>query len=432
MNKPLLFYILLLLSVSGFAQAPVISSVNPAYGPVGSTVKITGSNFSTNTANNIVFFGATKAVVNSATSTQLSVTVPVGASCKPITVTSNSLTAFSQNTFVTTFSGGGLLLPSAFDKEIDYSSIPIYPGATKAKDIDGDGKADLILANTNSSTMSVFRNVNTVAGSLTTASFASKIDFTTGSNPGEFVIEDINGDGKPDIVALSSYQSSVNILKNTSTVGNISFATNLQLATGNRVVGLSVTDINGDGKPDIVVTNSSDNTFSVLINTSTTASISFAPKVDFASGTTPGTILAADFDGDGKPDLAIVSQVSIGTYGSSKIISVYLNTSNLTTISFAPKTDYLTNGSPVMNVGDLDGDGKPDLIFSDNNIFSVLRNISSAGNIVFEPKVDFQNGNNGYGTMLLTDIDGDGKLDVVENNGSTTFISKNTSTSGVL
>lgn len=78
---------------------PHITSFAPATGAVGTTVTITGTNFSTTVANNTVMFNGVVATVTAATSTQLTVTVPTGASTGTITVTVGSSTATSTSTF---------------------------------------------------------------------------------------------------------------------------------------------------------------------------------------------------------------------------------------------------------------------------------------------------------------------------------------------
>src|SRR5690349_4311223 len=83
---------------------PVVNSFSPASGPVGTTVTITGSNFSAMAGDNIVFFGAVKAPVTAATSTSLTVKVPTGATYQPITVTTNGLTGYAPKPFNVTFS----------------------------------------------------------------------------------------------------------------------------------------------------------------------------------------------------------------------------------------------------------------------------------------------------------------------------------------
>src|SRR3954469_1582623 len=100
-----LFLFSFLLGKDVSAQKPVISSFSPIRGNVGSVVVISGTNFSPVAANNIVFFGDVKATVTNASVTSLSVVVPAGATFKPISVTVNSLTAYSLNPFIVTFPG---------------------------------------------------------------------------------------------------------------------------------------------------------------------------------------------------------------------------------------------------------------------------------------------------------------------------------------
>lgn len=96
------------------AQVPTISSFTPASGPVGTTVTINGTNFSTTLANNIVFFGATKATVLTATAIKLTVTVPVGATYQPFTVMVGGLTSYSSKPFDITFTSGVIINLNSF------------------------------------------------------------------------------------------------------------------------------------------------------------------------------------------------------------------------------------------------------------------------------------------------------------------------------
>src|SRR5436305_99140 len=91
------FPVLLLFVAHAAAQSPVVSSFSPASGNVGASVSITGNNFNSVAENNVVFFGAVRAKVTSATTTALTVTVPGGSSFKPISVlnTATRLTGYS-------------------------------------------------------------------------------------------------------------------------------------------------------------------------------------------------------------------------------------------------------------------------------------------------------------------------------------------------
>ena len=99
-HKPQLFLLTAIFIASSILSQPTISSFSPASGPVGTSVTITGTNFNTTPSNNIVFFGAVKANVTAASATSLTVTVPLGVTYQPITVTVDGLTAYSNKSFV--------------------------------------------------------------------------------------------------------------------------------------------------------------------------------------------------------------------------------------------------------------------------------------------------------------------------------------------
>lgn len=294
-----------LLSQVMFAQ-PKIISFTPASGPIGTTVTITGTSFGASPADNVVYFGATKATVTAASPTLLTVTVPGGATYEPITVTTSGLTAYSASPFVVTFKGGGGVFDAgSFAPRVDYAT-GIAPTSNYLSDLDGDGKPDFIVGDYNSPTVLVYRNTS-ASGSI---SFAAKKSFSSNGDQNRISKGgDLDGDGKPDIVTANSNSNTVSILRNTSTPGNISFDTKKDYATGvNPYTGPAIGDIDGDGKPDIVVANNSSNSFCILRNTSSIGNISFEAKIDFAtggSGAYPHSCAIADLDGDSKPDVAM-------------------------------------------------------------------------------------------------------------------------------
>ena len=134
--------------------------------------------------------------------------------------------------------------------------------------------------------------------------------------------------------------------------------------------------MDGDGRPELAVANYTSSTVSVYRNTASSGSMgmgSFAVKVDFITGTNPFSVAMGDLDGDGKPDLAVANS-------ASATVSVIRNTAtsgSIGTGSFAAKVDFTTGAAPVsVAIGDLDGDGKPDLTVANSasNTVSVLRN----------------------------------------------------------
>ena len=132
---------------------------------------------------------------------------------------------------------------------------------------------------------------------------------------------------------------------------------------------MSVLRNNDNGRTDLVVANYDSNTVSVLRNN---GNGTFAAKVDYATGAYPSSVTTADFNGDGRPDLAVANNIS-----SDNTVSVLLGNSDGT---FAAKVDYSTGFYPKFaTAGDFNGDGKPDLAVANDYTVSVLLNRSPIG-----------------------------------------------------
>ncbi len=420
---------------------PTITSFSPLSAKPGDVVTITGTNFNATAANNVVFFGATKAIVTAASATSLTVTVPSGATYAPITLlnTGTTLAAQSSSNFTPVFSPVKAGITTAdFAPKQDFA-ISDESYSVAIGDVDGDGKADLVIANTGGNTLSVLRNTSN-SGSISAGSFAAKVDFSVGTNTlYQIALVDLDGDGKLDLAVTNGGSSSISILRNTSTVGSISsssFAAKVDFTTGNFPIALAAGDLDGDGKLDLVVCNHFSTLISVLRNKSTVGSItssSFEPKVDFTVGNQPISAAVNDLDGDNKPEIIVANS-------SSDNITVFRNISSigsLTSQSFASGENFALGSSPYsIAVGDLDGDTKPDLavVNAGSNSISILRNTSTLGSISsssFAGKVDFTTGNVPF-AVAIGDLDGDSKPDlaVVNRDSNSLSLLRNASSSG--
>ncbi|MEG5102940.1 DUF4347 domain-containing protein, partial [Microcoleus sp. AT13-A6] len=229
--------------------------------------------------------------------------------------------------------------------------------------------------------------------------FAPKVDFTTGTQPRSVSIGDFNGDGLPDLALANVNSSTASILLNTTPTGATTptFATKVDFPTGNRPYSVSIGDFNGDGKPDLAVANYNDFTASILLNTTPTNATAptFAPKVDFPTGNRPISVSIGDFNGDGKPDLAVANF-------NSNTASILLNTTptNATTPTFATKVDFPTGTNPFsVSIGDINGDGKPDLATANysSSTASILLNTAPKVTAVTATTVD---GSYGVGSTI--------------------------------
>jgi hypothetical protein len=186
----------------------------------------------------------------------------------------------------------------------------LNPITIDVADMDGDSKADIVVGNYGSNSISVFKN-NYISGALATASFSTKLDFNAGNKPGYVKLGDMDGDSKLDIVVLAEGVNSVGILRNTSTSGvlsSTSFAPRVNFNTGNIPYYISVGDLTGNGKLDILVTNFGDGTATVWQNKAIPGiitSASFFKRLNFTVGTKPYAGLLADINGDAKTDILV-------------------------------------------------------------------------------------------------------------------------------
>ncbi|WP_184546970.1 FG-GAP-like repeat-containing protein [Mucilaginibacter sp. FT3.2] len=301
---------------------------------------------------------------------------------------------------------------NAFTANSFVNKVDIFSGSNvygiTAKDLDGDGKVDLAVVNGGGSNISVFKN-NSTPGVV---SFDAPLKYAVNDYSIGIMAEDLDGDGKPDLVVTNFNANTVTIFKNISVVNQLSFQLQTVLNTGQGAYGVAISDLDADGKPDIVVTNEKDypGTISVLKNTSSPGLFSFAAKNDFTVTSFPRGLSIGDLDADGKPDVVVACQ--------DGNVCVLKNSSTAGNISFNASIAYPLAagfGTESTVIADVDGDGKPDIAAANNNVngtISVLKNIGTAGAISFGARKDFSAGTNPF-SIAAADIDGDGKPDLV-------------------
>jgi hypothetical protein len=261
-------------------------------------------------------------------------------------------------------------------------------------DFNLDNKPDLAIVEQDSDVVSVL--LNTTASGSATVSFAPGQDFPTGVDPVSAAVGDFNGDGEPDLAVVNQGSNSVAVLLNTTAPGSAapSFAARQDFATGSIPNSVAVGDINGDGMPDLAVADVGSNRVSVLLNTTARGATtpSFSPRQDFGTGSAPDAVAVGDLNGDGMPDLAVANFFS-------NSVSVLLNTRapGSAVPSFAARQDFATGSFPdSVAMGDLNGDGVLDLAVANSNSSStsVLLNTTARGSATpsFAAKQDFATG----------------------------------------
>ncbi len=421
MNRMRNFFIIaitLLIPAQVFGQKPVIDHISQKIAPTGITLTIAGSGFSDVVNSNRVFFGAAPAKITTATPTLLEVLVPTGATYGPITVTNliTGLTGYSRAAFLLSYSGTALDV-SAFSAPINYpSTSELYDLAIC--DLDLNGKPDIVTANRNSTSVTLLVNNSTI-GNITFNASNHSISYKTIN----VVCGDLNGDGKPEILLSRSGTpgNQIFVLRNQSTPGNISFAAPKSFpVNGDIARRISVQDLDLDGKPDVVVTNQDNNTVTVLKNTSTGGNITLIlgkiitvyDPILGENRTTAGLAIA-DVNGNGYPDIIVTGFTQPNVY-------VIPNISAPGTLNFGNIKELPVNGNLINIVAaDINMDGKADILITKilQNKVSVLINKyvpgSGDGNVVdFYDEVEFDVAVKPWG-LDIGDMNGDGKPDVV-------------------
>ncbi len=314
-------------------------------------------------------------------------------------------------------------------------------------DVSGDGRADIVVANGTEATVSVLVNSGT-------GTFANRVTYATSPKADALTLIDANEDTKLDVVvggAPQSQHSAINVLLNKG-AGVLDSATTVDVATGAPPRTIVAADVNADGHVDVAVATDASVDVHVLLGTGTGA---FGPPLNL-SNDAPRALAFSDLQGDGRPDLVVLhdhfvtpflnhggsvpfvgrARVTFGagsttnrgarmtdlnTDGHLDLIGIGLDTVMpnglistriATGSSFATPSTYSTLRTRLGELSDINNDGKRDLVLVGNGASGSLQVFLNNGNGTLTAAPPAGILGNGW-DIALADIDNNGLRDAL-------------------
>jgi len=443
-----------------FVNQPLVPS-SAAPGGAAFTLTVNGTGF---LGTSTVMFNGTPLTPSAITANQLTVTVPATsiatAGTASITVVNPNPGGGASNPvyFPITASATTITFANAANSPINVPNAPVSVAAT---DLNADGKTDLAVLGDSSLTILLGAGNGTFTAA--TNSPISLLSQATDPVAAGLVFGDFNNDGNPDLAVVDSGYSTNNVPvflgsgTGTFTASVAPGTTNspsgcsiapadfngdgsLDLAAGNGVFGgvsillgfadgafnlvppppvlvpsaaacsIAVGDFNGDGKLDLAVPDSTDNVVAILLgNGDGTFTQATGSPITISGG--PDAVLVADFNGDGKLDLAVAN-------GNNGTVTILLGNGDGTFTQAAGSPITVGNTPDALAIGDFLGNGKLDIAvanFGDGTVTLLLGN--GDGTFTQATGSPFPVGN-GPTAIAVADFNGDGKLDLAVTNST--------------
>ncbi len=333
-----------------------------------------------------------------------------------------------------------------FQPAVTYLSGGYYTQTVAVADVNGDGKADILVVNDCTSPTNCFYTVGDGSVSVLLGNgdgtFQPAVAYDSGGQfPNGVLITDLNKDGHPDLV-VSNFSGGTNGFGELAVLmgngdGTFQPAVIYNSAYSYNVMSMAVADVDGDGNLDLLVANecvdldcASGNVGVLLGNGDGT----FQPGTPYPSGGYYTRSLAVtDLNGDGKLDLVVANMcITSNNCSNNGTVSVLFGNGDG---SFQSPVTYPAGAYEPLSLalGDFDGDGKTDIAVvsqsvSGSNTAGVVTVLLGNGNGTFQAPVAFNPGGSGSIALAVADVNKDGKPDIMVVDGTGIGVLINAST----
>jgi uncharacterized membrane protein len=348
------------------------------------------------------------------------------------------------------FASGASLLaqsnPAFFAPVVTYGPGGLNPDSIAVADVNGDGKPDLIVTSSCATNNCAHGTVGVLLGNGDGTFQAAAVYDSGGDDASSVAVADVNGDGKLDVIVTNYYglisaSGDVGVLLGN---GDGTFQAAVLYDSGgwfaNSVV---VRDVNGDGKPDLLVATNCARIDYTCGSPLSPTQVGFAPAISDLKPGSVGVLLGngdgtfqaaanyetgtyraksigvADVNGDGKLDVIVTNQVTSFLLGDGSDVGVLLGNGDGT---FQAAVNYVSGGYGFFEqlvVADVNRDSKPDVLVANTatsqnqpgpgNVGVLLGN----GNGTFQAVSVYDSGAKFPMSVAVADVNGDGNLDIV-------------------